>query len=112
MAAKNHTFCPESKPPQNETFVSGGVAGRRPPERVLSVECRRKRQNSEPVLQRVLAPRPDIVVCPAGIIGYAPYLKRLVSQWDLHDNDDDQLFYTKVYLDPLQRVCSGAGDGL
>ncbi|XP_075903670.1 procollagen-lysine,2-oxoglutarate 5-dioxygenase 2 isoform X2 [Nelusetta ayraudi] len=38
-----------------------------------------------------------------GIIGYAPYLKRLVSQWDLHDNDDDQLFYTKIYLDPLQR---------
>lgn len=41
---------------------------------------------------------------PAGIIGYAPYLKRLVSQWNLHDNDDDQLFYTKIYLDPLQRV--------
>lgn len=51
-----------------------------------------------------------ILVCwlpvfpPVGIIGYAPYLKRLVSQWDLHDNDDDQLFYTKIYLDPLQRV--------
>uniref|UniRef100_A0A3P9D3F6 procollagen-lysine 5-dioxygenase n=1 Tax=Maylandia zebra TaxID=106582 RepID=A0A3P9D3F6_9CICH len=27
-----------------------------------------------------------------------------VSQWNLHDNDDDQLFYTKIYLDPLQRV--------
>lgn len=40
----------------------------------------------------------------AGIIGYAPYLKRVVSQWNLHDNDDDQLFYTKIYLDPLQRV--------
>uniref|UniRef100_A0A3P9D2B4 procollagen-lysine 5-dioxygenase n=1 Tax=Maylandia zebra TaxID=106582 RepID=A0A3P9D2B4_9CICH len=26
-----------------------------------------------------------------------------VSQWNLHDNDDDQLFYTKIYLDPLQR---------
>uniref|UniRef100_A0A3P9D1Q9 procollagen-lysine 5-dioxygenase n=1 Tax=Maylandia zebra TaxID=106582 RepID=A0A3P9D1Q9_9CICH len=25
------------------------------------------------------------------------------SQWNLHDNDDDQLFYTKIYLDPLQR---------
>uniref|UniRef100_A0A673CNX8 procollagen-lysine 5-dioxygenase n=1 Tax=Sphaeramia orbicularis TaxID=375764 RepID=A0A673CNX8_9TELE len=39
-----------------------------------------------------------------GIIGYAPYINRIVSQWSLHDNDDDQLFYTKIYLDPLQRV--------
>uniref|UniRef100_A0A665UCK3 procollagen-lysine 5-dioxygenase n=1 Tax=Echeneis naucrates TaxID=173247 RepID=A0A665UCK3_ECHNA len=38
-----------------------------------------------------------------GIIGYAPYINKLVSQWNLHDNDDDQLFYTKIYLDPLQR---------
>lgn len=40
----------------------------------------------------------------AGIIGYAPYINRIVSQWNLHDNDDDQLFYTKMYLDPLNRV--------
>ncbi|XP_041923645.1 procollagen-lysine,2-oxoglutarate 5-dioxygenase 2 isoform X1 [Alosa sapidissima] len=38
-----------------------------------------------------------------GIIGYAPYINRLVKQWDLHDNDDDQLFYTKLYVDPRQR---------
>ncbi|KAM9713305.1 procollagen-lysine,2-oxoglutarate 5-dioxygenase 2 isoform 2-T2 [Menidia menidia] len=38
-----------------------------------------------------------------GIIGYAPYIHRIVSQWSLHDNDDDQLFYTKIYLDPLKR---------
>ncbi|KAM4718872.1 procollagen-lysine,2-oxoglutarate 5-dioxygenase 2 isoform 2-T2 [Anableps anableps] len=38
-----------------------------------------------------------------GIIGYAPYITRIVSQWELHDNDDDQLFYTKIYLDPLKR---------
>ncbi|KAK5602740.1 Procollagen-lysine,2-oxoglutarate 5-dioxygenase 2 [Crenichthys baileyi] len=38
-----------------------------------------------------------------GIIGYAPYVNNIVSQWDLHDNDDDQLFYTKIYLDPLKR---------
>uniref|UniRef100_A0A8C4EKI6 procollagen-lysine 5-dioxygenase n=1 Tax=Dicentrarchus labrax TaxID=13489 RepID=A0A8C4EKI6_DICLA len=38
-----------------------------------------------------------------GIIGYAPYINRVVSQWNLHDNDDDQLFYTKIYLDPLRR---------
>ncbi|XP_015237210.1 PREDICTED: procollagen-lysine,2-oxoglutarate 5-dioxygenase 2 [Cyprinodon variegatus] len=38
-----------------------------------------------------------------GIIGYAPYVNRIVSQWDLHDNDDDQLFYTKIYLDLSKR---------
>uniref|UniRef100_A0A3P9M636 Procollagen-lysine, 2-oxoglutarate 5-dioxygenase 2 n=1 Tax=Oryzias latipes TaxID=8090 RepID=A0A3P9M636_ORYLA len=38
-----------------------------------------------------------------GIIGYAPYINRIVSEWNLHDNDDDQLFYTKIYLDPLKR---------
>lgn len=31
-------------------------------------------------------------------------MNQIVSQWSLHDNDDDQLFYTKIYLDPLQRV--------
>ncbi|XP_077365334.1 procollagen-lysine,2-oxoglutarate 5-dioxygenase 2 isoform X2 [Festucalex cinctus] len=38
-----------------------------------------------------------------GIIGYAPYINRIVSQWNLHDNDDDQLFYTKIFVDPIQR---------
>ncbi|XP_052043605.1 procollagen-lysine,2-oxoglutarate 5-dioxygenase 2 isoform X2 [Apodemus sylvaticus] len=38
-----------------------------------------------------------------GFIGYAPYISRLVQQWDLQDNDDDQLFYTKIYIDPLKR---------
>uniref|UniRef100_A0A8C9W2M4 procollagen-lysine 5-dioxygenase n=1 Tax=Scleropages formosus TaxID=113540 RepID=A0A8C9W2M4_SCLFO len=38
-----------------------------------------------------------------GIIGYAPYINKIVQQWNLHENDDDQLFYTKIYLDPLQR---------
>ncbi|XP_062377218.1 procollagen-lysine,2-oxoglutarate 5-dioxygenase 2 isoform X2 [Sardina pilchardus] len=38
-----------------------------------------------------------------GIVGFAPYISRLVKQWDLHDNDDDQLFYTKLYVDPRQR---------
>uniref|UniRef100_A0A8C1BC92 procollagen-lysine 5-dioxygenase n=1 Tax=Cyprinus carpio carpio TaxID=630221 RepID=A0A8C1BC92_CYPCA len=42
-----------------------------------------------------------------GFIGYTRYIQKIVNQWDLHDNDDDQLFYTKVYVDPLQRVISG-----
>lgn len=37
-------------------------------------------------------------------MGYAAPINQIVSQWSLHDNDDDQLFYTKIYLDPLQRV--------
>uniref|UniRef100_A0A672UWP6 procollagen-lysine 5-dioxygenase n=1 Tax=Strigops habroptila TaxID=2489341 RepID=A0A672UWP6_STRHB len=38
-----------------------------------------------------------------GFIGYAPYINRIVQQWNLQDNDDDQLFYTKIYVDPLAR---------
>uniref|UniRef100_A0A672UUX1 procollagen-lysine 5-dioxygenase n=1 Tax=Strigops habroptila TaxID=2489341 RepID=A0A672UUX1_STRHB len=41
-----------------------------------------------------------------GFIGYAPYINRIVQQWNLQDNDDDQLFYTKIYVDPLARVGS------
>ncbi|GAA6072751.1 procollagen-lysine,2-oxoglutarate 5-dioxygenase 2 isoform X1, partial [Tachysurus ichikawai] len=36
-------------------------------------------------------------------IGFAPYINKIVKQWQLHDIDDDQLFYTKIYVDPLQR---------
>ncbi|XP_020670889.3 procollagen-lysine,2-oxoglutarate 5-dioxygenase 2 isoform X1 [Pogona vitticeps] len=38
-----------------------------------------------------------------GFIGYSSSVNRIVQQWDLQDNDDDQLFYTKVYIDPLKR---------
>lgn len=44
----------------------------------------------------------DLII--AGFMGYAPHINQIVSQWSLHDNDDDQLFYTKIYLDPLKRV--------
>uniref|UniRef100_A0A4W5LHK1 Procollagen-lysine, 2-oxoglutarate 5-dioxygenase 2 n=1 Tax=Hucho hucho TaxID=62062 RepID=A0A4W5LHK1_9TELE len=39
-----------------------------------------------------------------GVIGYAPYVNKIVEQWNLHENDDDQLFYTKIYLDTFQRT--------
>ncbi|XP_067851129.1 procollagen-lysine,2-oxoglutarate 5-dioxygenase 2 isoform X2 [Heptranchias perlo] len=39
-----------------------------------------------------------------GIIGYASSINRIVEKWHLQDNDDDQLFYTKVYVDPLKRL--------
>ncbi|KAM3932213.1 procollagen-lysine,2-oxoglutarate 5-dioxygenase 2 isoform 2-T2 [Leptodactylus fuscus] len=38
-----------------------------------------------------------------GFIGYLSNLKQIVQQWTLQDNDDDQLFYTKIYIDHLQR---------
>uniref|UniRef100_A0A8B9LUE8 procollagen-lysine 5-dioxygenase n=1 Tax=Astyanax mexicanus TaxID=7994 RepID=A0A8B9LUE8_ASTMX len=39
-----------------------------------------------------------------GFIGYAPEIYEIVSQWKHRDNDDDQLFYTLIYLDKAARV--------
>ncbi|XP_072101335.1 procollagen-lysine,2-oxoglutarate 5-dioxygenase 1 isoform X1 [Mobula birostris] len=39
-----------------------------------------------------------------GFIGFAPNVYKLVEPWHLQDKDDDQLFYTKVYLDPEKRA--------
>ncbi|KAG7236230.1 hypothetical protein INR49_001146 [Caranx melampygus] len=39
-----------------------------------------------------------------GFIGFAPDLSAIVQQWKFKDNDDDQLFYTKIYLDKTQRT--------
>lgn len=41
---------------------------------------------------------------PAGFIGFAPTIHRVVRQWKYEDDDDDQLFYTRLYLDPGLRV--------
>ncbi|XP_044146142.1 procollagen-lysine,2-oxoglutarate 5-dioxygenase 2 isoform X2 [Bufo gargarizans] len=38
-----------------------------------------------------------------GFIGYLSNVKKIVQQWTLQDNDDDQLFYTKIYINQLQR---------
>ncbi|XP_038604650.1 procollagen-lysine,2-oxoglutarate 5-dioxygenase 2 isoform X2 [Tachyglossus aculeatus] len=38
-----------------------------------------------------------------GLIGYAPSVNQIVQQWNLQDNDDDQLFYTKIYIDSIKR---------
>ncbi|XP_075058020.1 procollagen-lysine,2-oxoglutarate 5-dioxygenase 2 isoform X2 [Mixophyes fleayi] len=38
-----------------------------------------------------------------GFIGYTSHIKQIVQQWILQDNDDDQLFYTKIYIDESQR---------
>lgn len=40
----------------------------------------------------------------SGFMGFAPDLNAIVQQWKYKDNDDDQLFYTRIYLDKVQRV--------
>lgn len=35
-----------------------------------------------------------------GFIGFAPTIHQIVRQWKYKDDDDDQLFYTRLYLDP------------
>lgn len=52
----------------------------------------------------------SVSVCPpptAGFIGYAPSLSKLVAEWEGQDGDSDQLFYTKIFLDPEKRVRGG-----
>lgn len=41
---------------------------------------------------------------PTGFIGFAPTIHQIVRQWKYKDDDDDQLFYTRLYLDPGLRV--------
>ncbi|KAL4221290.1 Procollagen-lysine [Mactra antiquata] len=42
-------------------------------------------------------------LCSGGFIGYAKDLYEIVSYKDVLDSDDDQLYYTKVFLDALLR---------
>lgn len=35
-----------------------------------------------------------------GFIGFATTIHQIVRQWKYKDDDDDQLFYTRLYLDP------------
>ncbi|XP_058246085.1 procollagen-lysine,2-oxoglutarate 5-dioxygenase 1 isoform X2 [Hemibagrus wyckioides] len=38
-----------------------------------------------------------------GFIGYAKNIKKMVSDWSGKDDDSDQLFYTKLYINPEKR---------
>ncbi|XP_030041541.1 procollagen-lysine,2-oxoglutarate 5-dioxygenase 1 isoform X1 [Microcaecilia unicolor] len=38
-----------------------------------------------------------------GFIGYVSSLQKLVDEWEGSDDDSDQLFYTKIYLDPVKK---------
>jgi hypothetical protein len=39
-----------------------------------------------------------------GFIGYVPNLKEMVADWTGEDSDSDQLFFTKIYINPEKRV--------
>ncbi|XP_028266403.1 procollagen-lysine,2-oxoglutarate 5-dioxygenase 1 [Parambassis ranga] len=38
-----------------------------------------------------------------GFVGYLPNIKKMVANWTGQDNESDQLFYTKIYIDPAKR---------
>ncbi|XP_043103743.1 procollagen-lysine,2-oxoglutarate 5-dioxygenase 1 [Puntigrus tetrazona] len=38
-----------------------------------------------------------------GFIGYAPNLKKMLSDWSGADSDSDQLYFTKTYINPEKR---------
>ena len=41
-----------------------------------------------------------------GFIGYAPYIYDVLTTATVRDNDDDQLYYTKIFLNKQTRVTS------
>lgn len=41
---------------------------------------------------------------PTGFIGYFPNIKEMVAEWTGEDNESDQLFFTKIYIDAEKRV--------
>ena len=51
-------------------------------------------------------PLPLLWVCllSSGFIGYAANIKEMVAEWTGEDNESDQLFFTKIYIDPAKRV--------
>lgn len=44
------------------------------------------------------------LVLSVGFIGYLPNIKDMVANWTGEDNDSDQLFFTKIFIDPAKRV--------
>lgn len=45
----------------------------------------------------------DRFLCSGGIIGYAPALWKTINVFEVTDTYDDQLYYTKIYIDPTLR---------
>lgn len=40
----------------------------------------------------------------SAFIGYLPNIKEMVADWTGEDKDSDQLFFTKIYINPDKRV--------
>lgn len=52
----------------------------------------------------ISCPFPLDLFLPTGFIGYFPNIKEMVADWTGEDNDSDQLFFTKIYIDTAKRV--------
>lgn len=46
----------------------------------------------------------SIYFCIIGFIGYAPVFHQVVTDHVIEDVEDDQLYYTKIFLDKQKRV--------
>ena len=55
-------------------------------------------------LYPVLEPNEKRFLNSGGIIGYANYLYDMIATANLKDDDDDQYFYTKIFMDISLRV--------
>lgn len=51
-----------------------------------------------------LTSRPLVLLLSPGFIGYLPNIKEMVADWTGEDDDSDQLFFTKIYIDAAKRV--------
>lgn len=47
----------------------------------------------------------NVIYLSLGFMGYAPEVHKLIWDHEIKDSDDDQLYYTKLYLDADTRVC-------
>lgn len=47
-----------------------------------------------------------MLLLPTGFMGYLSNVKEMVAGWTGEDGDSDQLFFTKIYIDPDKRVSS------
>lgn len=47
---------------------------------------------------------PLVLLLSSGFIGYLPNIKEMVADWTGEDDDSDQLFFTKIYIDAAKRV--------
>lgn len=51
-----------------------------------------------------LTPCPLVLFLSSGFLGYLPNIKEMVAGWTGEDDDSDQLFFTKIYIDAAKRV--------